>query len=196
MKCLEHYEPPYKLTNKIVSLCTDISELATKIAIKENLNSNPRLRRNNRVKTIQASLAIENNTLSLEQVTDIIDGKRVLGLEREIMEVKNAFEAYEKLTEFNAESIEDMLLAHRILMRGLTEEAGHFRSGGVGVFAGERIVHMAPPPGIVPKLIEDLFFWLSRSKDVHPLIKSCVFHYEFEFIHPFADGNEVEGIAK
>lgn len=183
------YRPPYTLTDKIVNLISDITEIMTKITIEDELNLNPKLRRNNRVKTIQSSLAIENNTLSIEQVTDIINGKRVLGLPQEICEVKNAFEAYEKLLTMNPYSIEDMLMGHKILMKDLTNESGRFRNGGVGVFAGKRLVHMAPPAGQVPNLIKELVQRTESEKQVHPLIRSCVFHYEFEFIHPFADGN-------
>lgn len=183
------YRPPYTLTDKIVNLISDITEIMTKITIEDELNLNPKLRRNNRVKTIQSSLAIENNTLSIEQVTDIINGKRVLGSPQEICEVKNAFEAYEKLLTMNPYSIEDMLMGHKILMKDLTNESGRFRNGGVGVFAGKRLVHMAPPAGQVPNLIKELVQRTESEKQVHPLIRSCVFHYEFEFIHPFADGN-------
>lgn len=186
---LNGYIPPYTITDKIVNLISKITEIITTITIKNDLNSNPKLRRDNRVKTIHASLAIENNTLSLEQVTDIINGKRVLGPPSEICEVKNAFEAYEKLLQMKPYSIEDMLVAHRILMKDLTKEAGVFRSGGVGIFAGEKLVHMAPPANQVPSLMKELFDWVKYGEDVHPLIKSSVFHYEFEFIHPFADGN-------
>lgn len=183
------YKPPYTITDKIVNLVSGITEIITQITTNDSMNSNPRLRRDNRVKTIHASLAIENNTLSLEQVTDIINGKKVLGKPDEICEVKNAFEAYEKLLSMNPLSLDDMLLAHKILMNDLTREAGMFRNGGVGIFAGEVLVHMAPPAEHVPKLINDLVRWIKEAKDVHPLIKSSVFHYEFEFIHPFADGN-------
>jgi len=146
------------------------------------------LRRDNQIRSIHSSLAIENNSLSLGQVTDIINGKRVLGALNEIREVKNAFEAYNLLLTFNPFSIEDMLKAHKVLMADLTKEAGLFRSGRVGVFAGERLVHMAPLARVVPKLMSNLIHW-TKTTDLHPLIKSCVFHYEFEFIHPFADGN-------
>lgn len=184
-----YYKPPYNITDKIVNLVSDISEMLTTIKVNEGLNSNPKLRRDNRVKTIHASLAIENNTLSLEQMTDIINGKRVLGPPNEICEVRNAFEAYEKLLTMNPYSIKDMLYAHKILMQDLTNEAGVFRIGGVGIFAGETLVHMAPPAKHVPKLIDELICWVKNANHVHPLIKSSVFHYEFEFIHPFADGN-------
>lgn len=182
------YTPPYTITDEILNLVSDITEILTKLTIDDKMNYNPRLRRDNRVKTIHASLAIENNSLSIEQVTDIIAGKRVLGPQNEICEVKNAFEAYEHLLELNPYLIKDMLKAHKMLMHDLTKEAGTFRQGGVGVFAGDRLVHMAPPAERVPQLIKELIDWLKNDK-AHPLIKSCVFHYEFEFIHPFADGN-------
>lgn len=182
------YAPPYTITDKTVNLISAITEIITKITINDTMINNPRLRRDNRIRTIHASLAIENNSLSLDQVTDIINGKRILGAPDEICEVKNAFEVYNKLLDMNPYSTKDMLFAHRILMNELTKEAGTFRSGGVGVFAGERMVHMAPPANQVPHLIKDLVDWIKRA-EVHPLIKSCVFYYEFEFIHPFADGN-------
>ena len=182
------YTPPYTITDEILNLVSDITEILTKLTIDDKMNYNPRLRRDNRVKTIHASLAIENNSLSIEQVTDIIAGKRVLGPQNEICEVKNAFEAYENLLELNPYLIKDILKAHKMLMHDLTKEAGTFRQGGVGVFAGDRLVHMAPPAERVPQLIKELIDWLKKDK-AHPLIKSCVFHYEFEFIHPFADGN-------
>lgn len=182
------YIPPYTITDKTVNLVSDITELITHITIADNMNSNPKLRRDNRIRTIHASLAIENNSLSLDQVTDIINGKRILGAPDEICEVKNAFEAYNKLLEMNPFSINDLLLAHKILMNDLSKESGIFRSGGVGIFTGNRLVHMAPPAIQVPNLIKDLVNWAKKA-EVHPLIKSCVFHYEFEFIHPFSDGN-------
>jgi len=182
------YVPPYTITDKTVNLISDITEIITKITINDNMSNNPRLRRDNRIRTIHASLAIENNSLSLDQMTDIINGKRILGAPDEICEVKNAFDAYSKLLEMDTYSVKDMLLAHKVLMNKLTNEAGTFRSGGVGVFAGKQLVHMAPPANQVPHLIKDLVDWAKKA-EVHPLIKSCVFHYEFEFIHPFADGN-------
>lgn len=182
------YIPPYTISDKTVNLISAITEIITKITINDNMSNNPRLRRDNRIRTIHASLAIENNSLSLDQVTDIINGKRILGAPDEICEVKNAFEAYNRLLELNPYAVKDMLLAHKVLMNELTKEAGTFRSGGVGVFAGQQLVHMAPPANQVPHLIKDLVDWAKKA-EVHPLIKSCVFHYEFEFIHPFADGN-------
>ena len=188
MDLTDKYSPPYVITNKVIDLVAEISEMVGSISAWENMNANPQLRRDNRVKTIHASLSIENNSLSLDQVTAIINGKRVLGSPGDIQEVKNAFEAYEHLLTFNPYSVSDLLKAHELLMMGLVKEAGMFRRGGLGVFAGDRLVHMAPPASLVPQQIEELLQWV-ENEAVHPLIKSCVFHYEFEFIHPFADGN-------
>jgi Fic family protein len=182
------YVPPYRVTDAIIHLVAEISELVGVVTVKGETALNPHLRRANQIRTIHSSLAIENNSLSLEQMTDIINGKRVLGSPKEIREVKNAFDAYSLMLTFDPFNIEDLLKSHRILMAELTNEAGRFRFGGVGVFAGERLVHMAPPADVIPKLISDLIHWV-KTTNTHPLIKSCVFHYEFEFIHPFADGN-------
>lgn len=184
----EHYNPPYTITNKIVALIAEISELIGHITVTSGLNNNPKLRRDNRIKSIQASLAIENNTLTVEQITALLNGKRILGTPAEIKEVKNAYEVYEQLLTFNPFSISDLLKAHGILMADLVKNAGHFRTGGVGVFKGSRVVHMAPPAEFVLEHIANLFTWYQKST-AHPLVKSAVFHYEFEFIHPFADGN-------
>lgn len=184
----EYYNPPYTITNKIVALIAEISELIGHITVTSGLNNNPKLRRDNRIKTIQASLAIENNTLTVEQITALLNGKRILGTLAEIKEVKNAYEVYEQLLTFNPFSVSDLLKAHGILMADLVKNAGHFRTGGVGVFKGSRVVHMAPPAEFVSEHITNLFTWYQKST-AHPLVKSAVFHYEFEFIHPFADGN-------
>lgn len=184
------YVPPYTITDKTVNLVSAITEIITKITINDEMSNNPRLRRDNRIRTIHASLAMENNFLSLEQVTDIINGKRILGAPDEICEVKNAFEAYNRLLEMSPYSIKDMFQAHKLLMNELTKEAGTFRSGGVGVFAGEQLVHMAPPANKVPHPMKELVDWAKKA-EVHSLIKSCVFHYEFEFIHPFADADVI-----
>lgn len=182
------YKPPFSITDYMIQMVSEISEFIGHINTTNHLSSNPKLRRDNRIKTIQASLAIENNSLSLEQVTAILNGKRILGAPQEIQEVKNAYEAYEILLNMNPYSVESLLKAHKILMLDLVKEAGNFRSGGVGIFAGDRVVHVAPPANRVPDLIRNLVAWYQASQ-VHPLIKSCVFHYEFEFIHPFSDGN-------
>lgn len=184
----ETYNPPYTITNKIVDLIAGISELIGHITVTSGLNNNPKLRRANRIKTIQASLAIENNTLTVEQITALLNGKRILGTPAEIKEVKNAYEVYEQLLTFNPYSVSDLLKAHGILMADLVKTAGHFRTGGVGVFKGRQVVHMAPPAEFVPEHIGNLINWYQKST-AHPLIKSAVFHYEYEFIHPFADGN-------
>ena len=182
------YTPPFSVTETIINLVAEISEKIGSITAWQHMSINPRLRRDSRIRTIHGTLAIESNTLSLAQVTDVINGKRVLGAPGEIREVKNAYEAYKRLLSFDPYSIDDLLKGHAILMEGLVKETGRFRSGGVGVFKGSQVVHMAPPAGIVPEHIRNLLAWV-RHTDVHPLIKSCVFHYEFEFIHPFADGN-------
>ena len=182
------YAPPFSVTETMINLVAGISEKVGSITAWQHMSFSPRLRRDNRMRTIHASLAIENNTLSLGQVTDVIAGKRVLGAPKEIREVKNAYTAYERLPLFNPFSVKDLLKGHAILMDGLASDAGRFRSGGVGVFNGEWIVHVAPPADIVSEHIGNLLRW-AKATDTHPLIKSCVFHYEFEFIHPFSDGN-------
>lgn len=182
------YTPPYSVTETITNLIVEIGELVGSLTAWQHMEKNPRLRRDNRIRTIHASLAIENNSLSLDQVTSIINGKRVLGKPSEIREVKNAYEAYDQLLAFNPYSMEDLLHAHQILMADLVKEAGQFRTGGVGIFRGTEIVHMAPPAEMVYNHMANLLQWVESSKE-HPLIKSCIFHYEFEFIHPFSDGN-------
>ena len=146
------------------------------------------MRKENRIKTIHSSLAIENNSLSLKQITAIIEGKHVLGNPNEIKEVKNSIQAYDLLLSLNPYNEKDLLKAHKLMMQDLVERNGKYRTDGVGIFDGAKVVHLAPPADRVPELMFDLFKWLKES-DVHPLIKSCVFHYEFEFIHPFQDGN-------
>jgi Fic family protein len=182
------YKPPITISEKIVNLVAEISELVGKIHVGENVPTSPRLRKNNRIRSIHSSLAIENNSLSLEQVTAIINGRRVLGSVAEIREVKNAFEAYDIMLSLDPFDMKDMLSAHAKLMQGLVAEAGQFRTAVVGVFAGDRLIHLAPPAQFVPQQIEDLLAWTANS-DLNMLIKSCVFHYEFEYIHPFQDGN-------
>lgn len=179
--------PPFTVSAKAIGLVSDISIRLTKLTIGGSPPS-PMLRRANMIKSIQSSLAIENNSLTVSQVTDVIDGKKVLGNPREIQEVKNAFDCYDRLLEIDPYSIDDLLSIHGTMMRYLLDDAGRFRSGGVGIYAGEELIHMAPPADLVPSLMADLFDWLRNSED-HPLIKGCVFHYEFEFIHPFSDGN-------
>ena len=182
------YQPPYEITSKIVEYISLISEKVGEIRSLQNSPASVKLRRENRIKTIHSSLAIENNTLSMEQITAIIEGKKVLGSPREITEVKNAIETYELLLELDPFSEADLLHAHKLMMCNLVDTCGKYRSDSVGIFDGQRVVHVAPPAARVPLLMQDLFDWLAQS-DAHPLIKSCVFHYEFEFIHPFQDGN-------
>lgn len=184
------YIPPFTMTDEITNFVIEIAELTGAMTVLEQLSKNPKLRHENRIKSIQSSLAIEQNSLTLEQVSDIIDGKRVLGPPQDIREVQNAYEAYELMTKFNPYSIKDLLRAHKIMMDGLVKEAGIFRSKGVGVYAGENLIHAGTPANYVPDLVGQLFDWLKRSK-LHPLVKSCIFHYEFEFIHPFADDDVI-----
>ena len=183
------YTPPFTITDEILRLVSEISELVGELNVMlgERMPS-PMLRKENQIKTIHSSLAIEHNSLSLQQVTDVINGKYVLGAPNEIQEVKNALQAYQLMQDLNAFQEKDLLRAHGLMMAGLVENAGQYRKGGVGVFAGEQCIHMAPPADRVPFLMADLFEWISTT-DTHPLVSSCVFHYEFEFIHPFMDGN-------
>jgi Fic family protein len=148
----------------------------------------PELRRGNRIRSIQASLAVEQNTLTLEQVTAVLEGKLVLGSPREIQEVRNAFAAYESMGRWQADRVEDLLAAHAMMMATLVDDAGRWRHGGVGVMRGEKVIHVAPPASQVPRLMQDLLQWLADT-EAHPLIASAAFHYELEFIHPFSDGN-------
>lgn len=187
---MQKYTPPYQVSTKSLKLVASICELLGNIET-HNLGSDtlaPQLRRENRIRTIHASLAIENNTLSLEQVTDIIDGKAVFGPPRDIQEVRGAIAAYERLEHWQAYHITHLLEAHKLLMHELVAEVGTLRTGGVGIFKGEKVVHMAPPAHLVRTHLENLLDWLAHT-DEHALIASCVFHYEFEFIHPFQDGN-------
>jgi Fic family protein len=182
------YRPPFTLSTEIVSLAAEISELLGRLSVVKEGPSSLRLRRANRIRTIQGSLAIEGNTLSEDQITAILDGRRVIASPREILEVQNAVQTYENISRWVPHKEKDLLEAHRILMEGLIEENGRYRTGGVGIMRGGTVVHLAPPAGRVPHLIRDLLIWLKTTKD-HPLIAGSVFHYEFEFIHPFADGN-------
>lgn len=185
---MEPYQPPFKITSKIIDYISRISEKIGEINSLENSPHQVKLRKENRIKTIHSSLAIENNSLTIEQITAIIDGKRVLGSPNEIQEVKNAVQTYELLLKLNPYEEKDLLKAHSLMMQDLVSNNGKYRNEGVGIFDGNQVVHLAPPADRVPLLMTDLFNWL-KTGDVHPLIKSCVFHYEFEFIHPFQDGN-------
>ena len=185
----DKFIPPYEITDEMLELVSEIMENLGKLSGVNELEKLPRLRRVSRIKSIHSSLAIENNTLSIEQVTDVINGKRVLAPQKDIEEVHNAFNAYEKLSEINPYSIDDLLKIHGIMMNGLVKEAGMLRSGQVGVYNQDgKVVHLAPPADFVPQQLGQLFDWVKNS-NANMLIKSSVFHYEFEFIHPFNDGN-------
>ena len=178
------YQPPYTVTPKITHLVAQISEAVGGYYAQVNL----RLHRANRIKTIHGTLAIEGNTLSTEQVTAVLEGKPVIAPMNEVQEVRNAIKAYELLATLNPHKVEDLLKAHAAMEAGLIDDAGQFRKGGAGVVSGKTVIHYAPDAERVPYLINDLFQWLNTTEE-HPLIASCVFHYEFEFIHPFSDGN-------
>ena len=182
------YKPPFTVSPKAINLIASISSQIERYAIKMEQGDTLRLRRANRIKTIHSSLAIEGNTLSEGEVQAVLEGKTVIAPLKEIQEVRNAIKTYELYPKLNPFSIPDLLLAHGTMMAGLVDEAGMFRKGGVGVFDGDKPVHIAPPAERVRDLMNDLFVWLENTDD-HLLIRSCVFHYEFEFIHPFADGN-------
>lgn len=187
---MDNYTPPFTITNTILSLVASISEKIGRIALLSNLEAKPHLRKNNRIKSIHSSLKIEANSLSLNQVRDVINGKLVLGEQKEIQEVKNAYAAYGKISEINPYSISDLKKFHGIMTKYIEEESGEFRHGEECVFNGSECIFMAPPAQFVPQLMEQLFNWMKRNQaEVHPLILSCIFHYEFVFIHPFSDGN-------
>ena len=184
------YKPPFIITNEILAYVSSISEKVGRISAISNLESKPHLRRNNRIKSIHSSLKIEANSLSLGQVRDVINGRTVLGEQKEIQEVKNAYAAYERFSEIQPFSIKSIKLFHGIMTKYVVEESGDFRRGEDGVFNGDECIFMAPSAQFVPQLMDDLFTWMKEEKNnVHPLIMSSVFHYEFVFIHPFADGN-------
>ncbi len=182
------YQPPFTITSKILKQVAVISEKVGRLSVQAETEQALRLRRINRIRTIQGSLAIEGNTLSQQQITAILEGKRVIAPPREIQEVQNATLAYNYLSHWQAHNEQDLLAAHRTLMTSLIEDAGHYRQGGVGVMSGDQVLHMAPPAGRVSVLMMQLLEWL-KNTDEHPLVASSIFHYEFEFIHPFADGN-------
>ena len=186
---MKNKQPPFQITNKIIDDVVEISELTGRLSAHDHLSSNPNLRRTNRIRTIHGSLAIEQNTLSLEQVTAVLNGKHVLAPPKDIAEVKNAYEIYERLDELDPYSVDDLLTAHGIMTCGLVDESGIFRTRPVGVVYQEgHVLHFGTLPQYVPDLVMELLDWAKHS-DLHMLIRSCVFHYELELIHPFADGN-------
>lgn len=186
---MKNKKPPFEITNTIIDAVAEIAELVGRLTMTNQISDNPTLRRSNRIRTIHGSLAIEQNTLSLEQVTAVFNGKHVLAPPKDIAEVKNAYEIYERLDELDPYSVDDLLTAHGIMTRELVDESGTFRTRPVGVVDQEgRVLHFGTLPQYVPDLVMELLDWVKNS-DVHMLIRSCVFHYEFELIHPFADGN-------
>ena len=184
------YEPPYIITNNILRCVSEISEKIGRIDGSHLLETHPHLRHNNRIRSVHSSLKIEANSLSLEDVRGVLNGKTVVGPEKEILEVQNAFEAYKELGSFDPYSVDDLKRIHGIMTDKIVDESGMFRTGNEGVFNGDRCIFVAPPPDLVPKLMHDLFDWMKDSRNsLHALILSSVFHYEFVFIHPFKDGN-------
>lgn len=186
---MRNKKPPFEITNRMIDYVAEIAELLGKLNVTDALSSNPTLRRSNRIRTIHGSLAIEQNTLSLEQVTAVLNGKHVLAPPKDIAEVKNAYEIYERLDELDPYSVDDLLTAHGIMTRDLVEESGMFRTRPVGVVDSEgHVLHFGTLPQYVPDLVMELLEW-AKTSEIHMLIRSCVFHYELELIHPFADGN-------
>ncbi len=181
-------KPPYEITAEILQLISSISEKIGEVKSARLVKPPTELRKKNRIKTIHSSLEIEGNTLTIEQITDLLDNKRVIAPQKDILEVKNAIKVYENLDKFDVYDIESLFSAHKILMANLVENAGKIRNTGVGIIKGKEVKHIAPPDEMVYPLLKNLFAYLQNDKDIF-LIKSCVFHYEFEFIHPFTDGN-------
>lgn len=187
---MEHYIPPYTISDRMLTLVSAISEKVGKVAFRKKFGSQPHLRKNNRIRSIHSSLKIEANSLSLRQVRDVIDGRLVFGDQKEIQEVKNAFRAYECIEKVDPTSVDDLKAVHGIMTYRTVEESGRFRKGNEGVFSGDKCIFVCPPPARVSGLIHDLLLWVKQNEGkVHPLIMAAVFHYEFVFIHPFADGN-------
>lgn len=187
---MKDYMPPFTITNEILDYVSSIMEKVGRLNDYTNLDKKPILRRNNRINSVHSSLAIENNSLSLNQVKDVIDGKLVIGSQKEIQEVKNAYNAYEQMNNVNPYSIDDLKEMHSIMTFLTVKDAGNFRKCDEGVFDGDNCIFMAPGPSMISELMDNLFIWMNNYKDeINPLILSSVFHYEFVFIHPFSDGN-------
>ena len=183
------YKPPFTISSKMLDKAISITEKIGKITNFQNLKRMPILRKNNMIKSIHSSLAIENNSLSLDQVRDTISGKLVLGDKKEIQEVKNAYAAYEAIDSFDCFKENDLLLARKMLTNLIVDDNGKYRNHAEGVFDGEKVIFVAPPANMVSELMNNLFDWLKNDTETPLLIKSCIFHYEFVFIHPFTDGN-------
>ena len=187
---MERYEPPFEITNRMLNCVSSISEKLGRIETRRTLERQPHLRRNNRIQSVHSSLKIEANSLSLDSVRDVLNEREVIGPAKEIQEVKNAFAAYDQIDAVDPYSLDDLLRLHGVMTRLTVEESGVFRSGAEGVYRGGVCSHIAPPPEMVPPLMRQLFDWIAaRRGEIHPLILSSVFHYEFVFIHPFRDGN-------
>ena len=187
---MEHYEPPFSITNQMLSYVSEISEKLGMIVAYRSLDTKPQLRRNNRIRSVHSSLKIESSSLSEGMVRAVLNNQTVIGPEKEIQEVKNAFAAYDRIGAVDPYSLKALKELHGIMTYLTVDESGKFRRGAEGVFDGDRCIFMAPPPEMVSPLMEQLFSWMKQNaKSVHPLILSCVFHYEFVFIHPFSDGN-------
>lgn len=187
---MERYIPPYTITNTMLALVAEIAEKTGRISSYHPFETKPHLRRNNRIRSIHSSLAIEANSLSLDEVKSVINGRTVIGPQKEIQEVKNAYQAYDMLGSFDPYSLKDLRRLHGVMTYLTVQESGVFRSHNEGVFNGDVCIFMAPPPQLVPGQMQSLFAWMQEAKEnVHPLILSSVFHYEFVFIHPFSDGN-------
>ena len=187
---MDNYEPPYSISDKMLTLVSSISEKVGRIEISKEIEAKPHLRKNNKIHSIYSSLKIEANSLSLTEVRDVINGQLVIGNQKEIQEVKNAYAAYEKIAYVDPSSMADLKKIHKIMTDRIINESGEFRTGAEGVFSGEKCIFIAPPANMVNDLMRDLLSWVKKNQDkIHPLIMSAVFHYEFVFIHPFADGN-------
>ena len=187
---MRRYVPPFSMTNQMLMLVAQIAEKTGRVSSYRSFETKPHLRRNNRIRSIQSSLAIEANSLSLNEVKSVIGGKTVIGPQKEIQEVRNAYRAYNMIGQFDPYSMADLKKLHGVMMYLTVQEPGVFRNHSEGVFNGGRCIFIAPPPQLVSGQMQSLFDWMKRSRqEVHPLILSSVFHYEFVFIHPFADGN-------
>lgn len=183
------YQPPFTVSASILTACTEIGRALGRVEALPNATPRVQLRRRNRIRTVHATLAIEDAGLDEPQVTALLEGQRVVGARSEVIAVQNAIAAYDRAREFAPGKVKDLLAAHGVMMKGLVADAGRFRARGVGVMQGSKVAHMAPPASRVPALMEQLFEFVRKSSAVHPLVRATVTHYEIEFIHPFSDGN-------